>query len=189
MARESLLSACKVIRVVVAVSLGEHFYGHAKIASCLPQIGTGLHQPSRRGVAKNVGGHIVAKSSIGHHVGESLSNVLYRFAVPFDGKTLPLTFPAPKVREKAIRQRDRGLAFFRLSLAWRTPVEYSVLKIDPAASRHWFKGSPTDSTCPRSGVERDQNESGDVLARPALRWLPLLDFAVSQSGPNQPRGL
>jgi hypothetical protein len=92
-----------MIWVVVPIPFGQHLYSHAEIARRLPYVGSGLHQPRRRGVAKNVGRYVVAEAGISHSLGKRLRDPLYGLAFPFYCEPLPLIFPTAYVGEKAIR--------------------------------------------------------------------------------------
>jgi hypothetical protein len=63
MAREGALGSGEMIRVVMAVSRGQHLDGHAEIARCFPHVGAGLHQPCRGGVAQDVREDFVTESA------------------------------------------------------------------------------------------------------------------------------
>jgi hypothetical protein len=63
MAREGALGSGEMIRVVMAVSRGQHLDGHAEIARCFPHVGAGLHQPCRGGVAQDAREDFVTESA------------------------------------------------------------------------------------------------------------------------------
>src|SRR5262249_24785852 len=102
--------------------------------------------------------HVRAKPSISHDVGKRLLDCGDSFTVPLDGKTLPVPFPAPQVRQEAGGQRDRRLAFFRLKAPRTSAIEHSTLDIDPAAARRRLKSGAAYCACPGARVERHQNE-------------------------------
>jgi hypothetical protein len=82
----------------------------------------------------------------------------------------------PFTQSEARRQSDGRLAFLGLSAARCAAVEYSMLKVDPAAPLGRPQRGAADRAGTGAGVEADQDEPGDVVPDAA-------------SGPKQARGL
>jgi hypothetical protein len=72
-------------------------------------------------------GNIRPEASISHHVGERPADVRDRPTIPLDSQSLPLSLPAPQMRQQARRQRDRWLSLFRFQAACRAAIEHPAL--------------------------------------------------------------
>ena len=97
--------------------------------------------------------------------------------------------PASDMREQARRKGNGGLAFVRLPLALRAPLVHAALNIHERSAGLALKRRMSYHAGAAAGVERDQDEAGNVTARILRCWLALLDLAVSPRGPDQPCGL
>ena len=104
--------AGKVVRMVVAVSMRQHFDGHAEITGGLPCISALLHQPGRGGMAERVGRHIRAKTRVPGGRRKPLPDRLDGLAVPLHAKVLPASFPAPYMAQKLGGKGMGGWRFF-----------------------------------------------------------------------------
>jgi hypothetical protein len=97
--------ALQVGRMMMAVPLRQHLDRHAEEARRLPCVDPRLHQTGGCGVPQDVRRHIGAEACIRHRISEGLTDIGDRLPIPFDGKPLSATFPAPQVRQQARRQR------------------------------------------------------------------------------------
>src|SRR5262249_50285508 len=116
---------------------------------------------------------------------ESFVYVPNRPAVPLDSEPLTLPLPATQMRKEAIGQWHRGTPFFRFSLTLGTPEKDASVKIDPALAFSRLQSGSTNSTSPRSGIERDQDEPRDVTPRSTVGALTLLPLPEAPSRPQK----
>src|ERR1700730_1605817 len=65
----------------------------------------------------------------------------------------------------------------------------TAVEVDSAAPRHRFKRGAADGARARAGVERDQNEPGDVAPSPPISRDAHLHLAIAPGGTDHPRGL
>jgi hypothetical protein len=99
--------------------------------------------------------------------------------------------PFPFQRRTCASERSEiritGWRFF--GRAERAPVEQSLLQIDKAAADRRIERRAADRLRSRAGVEGNENEARDVLARRALRLDALLRLSIAPSRPDQARRL
>src|SRR6516162_5602544 len=185
MLAEGCFGSLQMRGMVVTISLRQHLDRHAKESGRLPEIDPRLHKPRRCSVPQDVGSNVIAQSGISHDVAEGFVDARNGRAVPLHSKPLGPAFPAPQMREQAGRQRDRRLSLFCFAATCRPPIEYAIGQINPATPLCRLECSPAD--CTRSGtcIERNQNESSNVLPGTPISQLALLYLVVSPRRADQ----
>jgi hypothetical protein len=106
-------------------------------------------------VPQNVRGYINAEPSVPNCTLERLLDPFDWLSVPFDGEALPATMPAAQVSQKLERHGNGRLTLFCLSGARGTPIENTLIEINPTAAYGWAKSRATNRARACARIKRD----------------------------------
>src|SRR6516164_9496733 len=114
---------------MVAVDRLQRFDGHAEIACRLPEVGSVLHRPGRRGMPQRVRRDAGVEAGSTDGTSKALAHRADGLAIPFDdrmqGDAEPL--PAAQMRQQAPIESDGRLPLLGLWGAFCTPIEHATL--------------------------------------------------------------
>src|ERR1700733_8418989 len=102
--------------------------------------------------------------------------------------------PLSRQRRKCVRRRAGRESNGRLALVGRRdalalPIEHARVQVSESLAFGRGQSGSADSGRARPGIKANQNKSSDVLARPAIGRLPLLDLTIAPGRPYQPGSL
>lgn len=180
-----------MVRRIVTIDSLERFHRHAEELGGLPHVDTCLQQPGGRGVAQHMGGDFGTEAGGRPGSPQGIADRGDRPAVPFDHEVArdPEAVPAAQMREQARRDWHWRLPLAGLCSARRLAPVDAGLEVDVTGSIGHARphGSAADGGRAGAGVQRDQNEAGNVAAGGAasayaLPYLPHAPCGEQQLG-------
>jgi hypothetical protein len=162
----------KVFRHMVGVGAFQCPRRHAKVFSGKERVSSRLHMPRRRGVAKCVRRHLVAKADSDRDSFKRLAEsvLIERLAAPLYRMPRAQPAPAAQVRQQPAWQRDRRIALFGDLGAFRRQ-QHAGCQIDERPARLTLKARVADHGRAAAGVERNQDKSSNVFClAPAIAF-------------------
>src|SRR5262245_35388707 len=148
----------------------ERLDAHPEESGRTPHAHAALHQPGRRRMAQGVGDDLARELGEPHRRLEGGLHRGDRLPIPFNKMLLDYALggPATQMGQEPRGDRSWRPPLLRGACTFGEPIENPALKIDERSSFSSVGRRTGDRSRPRSGIEADQYEAGEVSQRIAI---------------------